>query len=456
MEDSRAIDVFRSSALRAAAGRLLAQRFTSWRRSADVRGVPRPPTRVASGPLRPSGCSGAPASAPRRRGGTRAKLGLDGAVHSLTHPQGREARGHRPTTSKGRPLAPADAWGHDHLWWLDRMVRTSRPLVERMTLVWHDWFATSNDGVGSQRLMLEQNELFRRIALGSFATSCSRSRPTRRCCSGSPASTTARTRRTRTTARELMELFTLGAGRGYTERDVREQARALTGWTSTLEARARGRSTSASTAPPRRRREDRSSARAGTSTGATPCRSASTTRSTPSFFVDEAVELLRPDAARRAARSARSSALYVATDYQVRPVVEAILRAPGSSTPGRAWSSRRSSTPPGCCAALGRGSTRQPGSGSPSEPGSGSSTRRTSRAGTTSRWLDTATLPRPLGDRERRAREGRARAPGKKHAPKVAADAGGDRRGRARLLGATRRIRPRDEAALIGFAAAGA
>ena len=35
-----------------------------------------------------------------------------------------------------------------------------------MTLVWHDWFATSNDGVGSQTLMLHQNHLFRRNALG--------------------------------------------------------------------------------------------------------------------------------------------------------------------------------------------------------------------------------------------------------------------------------------------------
>ena len=48
------------------------------------------------------------------------------------------------------------------------MVRTSRPLVERMSLIWHDWFATSNGGVGSQRLMLNQNELFRRTGLGSF------------------------------------------------------------------------------------------------------------------------------------------------------------------------------------------------------------------------------------------------------------------------------------------------
>ena len=48
------------------------------------------------------------------------------------------------------------------------MVRTSRPLVERMTLVWHDWFATSNAGVGDQRLMIAQNELFRKHGLGSF------------------------------------------------------------------------------------------------------------------------------------------------------------------------------------------------------------------------------------------------------------------------------------------------
>ena len=90
-----------------------------------------------------------------------ARLGLEGAVHKLTHPGREHLVGHRPHDEKGRPLAPFDAWGHDHVWWLDRMVRTSRPLVERMTLIWHDWFATSNNGVGSQRLMLNQNQLFR-------------------------------------------------------------------------------------------------------------------------------------------------------------------------------------------------------------------------------------------------------------------------------------------------------
>src|SRR5437764_14620172 len=97
-----------------------------------------------------------------------AQLGLDGAVHSLTHPGPEKFVGPAPKDEKGRPLAPYDAWGHDHVWWLDRMVRTSRPLVERMALVWHDWFATSNDGVGSQRLMLAQNQLFREHEHVSF------------------------------------------------------------------------------------------------------------------------------------------------------------------------------------------------------------------------------------------------------------------------------------------------
>ena len=97
-----------------------------------------------------------------------AKQGLDGSVHALLHPGNERLVGPQPHDDKGLPLAPYDAWGHDHLWWLDRMVSTSRPLVERMALVWHDWFATSNDGVGSQRLMLQQNQLFRDHAFGSF------------------------------------------------------------------------------------------------------------------------------------------------------------------------------------------------------------------------------------------------------------------------------------------------
>jgi uncharacterized protein (DUF1800 family) len=159
-----------------------------------------------------------------------ARLGLDGAVHALTHPTREHLVGTRPHDEKGRPLAPFDAWGHDHVWWLDRMVRTSRPLVERMALIWHDWFATSNNGVGSQRLMLNQNELFRTHALGSFHELLLEVTKDPAMLLWLNGSDNSKDSPNENYAREMMELFTLGAGRGYGERDVRQQARALTGF----------------------------------------------------------------------------------------------------------------------------------------------------------------------------------------------------------------------------------
>jgi uncharacterized protein (DUF1800 family) len=158
-----------------------------------------------------------------------AKHGLDRAVHSLTHPRSRRLRGPRPVDQDHRPLAPRDAWGHDHCWWLDRMVRSEAPLVERMTLVWHDWFATSK-AAATQGLMLRQNALLRRHALGSFerlAIEITRDPAMLLWLNGVDNS---KDDVNENYARELMELFTLGAGRGYTERDVREMARALTGF----------------------------------------------------------------------------------------------------------------------------------------------------------------------------------------------------------------------------------
>ncbi len=161
-----------------------------------------------------------------------AAKGLQGAVDSLVHPPATDKLVGRPPVVDGAPIAPKDAFGHDHLWWLDKMVRTSRPLVERMTLIWHDWFATSNVTVGSQKLMLQQNDLFRHIGLGSFEGLAMRVtiNPAMllylnglNSIKGSP---------NENYGREMMELFTLGHGSGYTETDVREQARALTGWTA--------------------------------------------------------------------------------------------------------------------------------------------------------------------------------------------------------------------------------
>ena len=159
-----------------------------------------------------------------------ARKGLKRAVDDLLHPPSPRLVGKAPTADGGEPLSPRDAWGHDHLWWLDRMVRSNQPLVERLTLIWHDWFATSNAGVGSQKWMLTQNSLFRKHALGNFESLLI-------AVTHDPAMLIWLNGRDNTKwspnenyARELMEIFTLGAGSGYTEDDVREQARALTGW----------------------------------------------------------------------------------------------------------------------------------------------------------------------------------------------------------------------------------
>ena len=162
---------------------------------------------------------------------TLSKLGLAAAVNSLTQPATEQLLGPEPHDDKGRPLAPYDAYGHDHLWWLDRMVRTTAPLVERMTLVWHSWFATSNQGVASQTLMLNQNELFRSHALGSFADLLTGVTEDPAMLVWLNGNQNVKSHPNENYGREMMELFTLGADRGaYTETDVREQARALTGW----------------------------------------------------------------------------------------------------------------------------------------------------------------------------------------------------------------------------------
>ena len=125
-----------------------------------------------------------------------------------------------------------------------------------------------------------------------------------------------------------MELFTLGADRGaYTETDVREQARALTGWTGNVVQR-RDRELHLRRQPPRHRDRRRSSARPATSPGRTRVNLCLDHPLHPSFFVEQAVGLLHPDAARHGDRRRRSQALYTKNGFKVHPVVEAILLHP--------------------------------------------------------------------------------------------------------------------------------
>lgn len=120
--------------------------------------------------------------------------------------------------------------GEFQRWWVSRMVDAPAPLPEKMTLLWHGHFASSQRKVRNTHHMALQQDLFRREALGSFAALL-------RGIVRDPA-TLAYLDNHRSTkrapnenlARELMELFSLGAGR-YRERDIKEGARALTGYT---------------------------------------------------------------------------------------------------------------------------------------------------------------------------------------------------------------------------------
>jgi hypothetical protein len=190
---------------------------------------PRPPrSRRRSAAARPSGCCGAPGFGPRPgEADALAKLPIRDAVASLTRVSGRSPLdGAEPRDDKANPIDPRNAWGHDHVWWLDRMVRSRHSLVERMTLIWHDWWATTNEDVGDQRMMLEQNELLRTHALGSFAQMATEVTKNPAMLVFLNGIDNRKNRPNENYGRELMELFTLGADRGaYTETDVRELAR---------------------------------------------------------------------------------------------------------------------------------------------------------------------------------------------------------------------------------------
>jgi uncharacterized protein (DUF1800 family) len=161
-----------------------------------------------------------------------ARKGLNGAVAWLLDPPKAKLVGPAPVDGDGLPIAPYDLWGHDALWWLDKMVRSNQPLVERMALNWHDWFATGD--VGSQRHSIEQAQLFRKRALGSFEKLLLEVTHDKAMLVWLSGIDNSRWSPNENYARELMELFTLGAsdesGYPYSEDDVREQARALTGW----------------------------------------------------------------------------------------------------------------------------------------------------------------------------------------------------------------------------------
>jgi uncharacterized protein (DUF1800 family) len=128
-----------------------------------------------------------------------------------------------------RNYATRHEWLRAANWWAERMMLTPRPLEEKMTLFWHGHFATEQEKVRDYRLMLDQMKLLRRYATGNF-------RSLLLGISRDPAMLVYLDNRLNVVgnanenfAREIMELFGLGVG-NYTENDIKEAARAFTGW----------------------------------------------------------------------------------------------------------------------------------------------------------------------------------------------------------------------------------
>lgn len=118
-------------------------------------------------------------------------------------------------------------------WWLKRCIETGRPLEERMTLFWHGHFATGFRTIEDSWHMFMQNQLFREQATGNFGTLAHRIIRDPAMLRYLDNDKNRRQRPNENLARELMELFVMGEGKGYSEQDIKEGARALTGYTFT-------------------------------------------------------------------------------------------------------------------------------------------------------------------------------------------------------------------------------
>ena len=114
-------------------------------------------------------------------------------------------------------------------WWADRMVTTNSPLQEKMALFWHGHFAVNESKVRDYRKLLRELELFHAMGTGSFRDLMVAVAQDPAMLSFLDAGVNVKGAPNENFAREIMELFTMGVG-NYTESDIREAARAFTGW----------------------------------------------------------------------------------------------------------------------------------------------------------------------------------------------------------------------------------
>ena len=116
-------------------------------------------------------------------------------------------------------------------WWILRMYLGSDPFAERRTLMWHNHFATSNRTIQDPFRMYNQNQIFRENGIGKFGTLLDKAIKDPTMLLWLNANDNRRLHPNENLGRELLELFSLGVG-NYSEKDVKEAARALAGWTA--------------------------------------------------------------------------------------------------------------------------------------------------------------------------------------------------------------------------------
>ncbi|MGO9644322.1 MAG: DUF1800 domain-containing protein [Candidatus Bathyarchaeia archaeon] len=159
-------------------------------------------------------------------------LGLSGAIDQLVNYQSIDDSSLPAelniTMERTKKPSPSDTqklvW-----WWVDRMVNTPRPLEEKLTLFWHNHFATAIYKVRSPYLMFKQNQVLRTNATSNFRDLLMEITKDPAMLIWLDGAKNRAAAPNENYGREVMEVFTIGVG-NYTEDDVKGAARAFTGY----------------------------------------------------------------------------------------------------------------------------------------------------------------------------------------------------------------------------------
>jgi len=155
--------------------------------------------------------------------------GLDATLERLLTVQPESAEFQRGEAALRQTAYAASSIVSLKSWWLYRMLHSSNALREKLTLLWHNHFATSYAKVNNVPQMAAQNDLFRRHAAGDFHELLHAVARDPAMLVWLDGNANRRRHPNENFAREVMELFALGIG-NYTEHDIQEAARAFTGW----------------------------------------------------------------------------------------------------------------------------------------------------------------------------------------------------------------------------------